>query len=405
MILKLILFFRGNMKKSKYIFYTLIIIVLILSMHGCNTSKIYVNVNQNSSEYVFNEDSQNFLDTYSKMVKVDNGYYFINNNHLYFLDGKSYNTTLACNKINCKHNDDGCTAFFSILNFYPLQLAYYNNALYVIGWKTEGANIHHNYVYQISLDNFKRKKAAFLYNGSGMDSIIFVIHRGYIYFTYGNSSMKESTMVLYRTKLGNIKKNASEEIFNFTAIGSDIFNLNAYGNQVFFTTASYHDENGNGYNTSLNSIDIHTLETKIIIKNNLYSYFVDKEFVYYEKDQNTVNKIKLNTNDETFFCKVDGPAYISADDNYIYFDNLQSIIIGKTDEKDRRIFVYDKSGKYITEIIPKNPKDDCYFGGDDIMIFKEKIEVETTESNGENGYYLLDKSQLSSSNKQFIDME
>lgn len=97
--------------------------------------------------------------------------------------------------------------------------------------------------------------------------------------------------------------------------------------------------------------------------------------------------------------------YISADSNYVYFDNLQSIYIDKIDENDRKIFVYDKSGKYVTEITPKNPKDDCYFGGDDMMIFKENIDGETAESDGAKGYYVLDKSQLKSPDKQFIDME
>ena len=84
---------------------------------------------------------------------------------------------------------------------------------------------------------------------------------------------------------------------------------------------------------------------------------------------------------------------------------MQSIIVGNSKEKDRKIFVYDKSGKYITEITPKNPKDDCYFGGDDMMIFKEIIADEVTEADGAKGYYVLDKSQLKSPDKQFIDME
>ncbi len=49
--------------------------------------------------------------------------------------------------------------------------------------------------------------------------------------------------------------------------------------------------------------------------------------------------------------------------------------------------------------------EDCYFGGDDIMIFKEVIAGELIESDGAKGYYVLDKSQLTSDNKQFIDME
>ena len=73
---------------------------------------------------------------------------------------------------------------------------------------------------------------------------------------------------------------------------------------------------------------------------------------------------------------------------------------------DRKIFVYDKNGNYVTEITPKNPKDDCYFGGDDIMIFKEvAVTGEAIEAEGAKNYYILDKSQLTSQDRQFIDMK
>ena len=84
---------------------------------------------------------------------------------------------------------------------------------------------------------------------------------------------------------------------------------------------------------------------------------------------------------------------------------MQAIYIGRIDKKDRKIFVFDKSGNYITEITPRNPKDYCYFGGDDVMIFKEFIGGEIVESDGTKGYYVLDKSQITSPDKQFIDME
>ena len=110
------------------------------------------------------------------------------------------------------------------------------------------------------------------------------------------------------------------------------------------------------------------------------------------------NKLFFNTSS---YSDLQGNGY----ETYIYFDNLQSIIVGNSKENDRKIFVYDKSGKYVTEITPKNPKDDCYFGGDDMMIFKENIDGETVESDGAKGYYVLDKSQLKFPDKQFIDME
>lgn len=114
-----------------------------------------------------------------------------------------------------------------------------------------------------------------------------------------------------------------------------------------------------------------------------------------EKNENTVYRIDLATNEETFFCDIDGPCYISADSNYVYFDNLQSIYAG-TDADNRKIFVYDKSGKCITYIVPQSPKDECYFGGDDYMFFKDM---------GSNSkVYSFDKSLLTSTDRQFIDM-
>ncbi|MCD7873273.1 MAG: hypothetical protein LUG21_08330 [Clostridiales bacterium] len=173
--------------------------------------------------------------------------------------------------------------------------------------------------------------------------------------------------------------------------------------------SAYEDTEGNGYHTSYSLIDINSLETKEIVGNEAYSLFAVGDYAYYGDGENSVNCINLTTNETKLFCNIDGPCYISADSNYIYFDNKQSISIGKADEKDRKIFVYDKNGKYVTEITPKNPADDCYFGGDDIMIFQEKIVGETitddSADNGAKGYYVLDKSQLTSPDKQFIDME
>lgn len=383
--------------KKNYCIILCVIFTVLLS--GCSQSKIQINTNQISDNYILNEDYQNYLESYSNMAKTDSGYYFINNNLLYFFDKESLETIVVCNKLNCEHNNDSCTAYFSAFNFYPMQLAYYNNALYVTGWETEGANVHHNYIYQISLDNYKRKKAAFLYDSNGMDSMAFILHRGCVYFTYGNDSMKESETTLYKTELGNTKNNAVEKIFEFTAIGSDIFGLSAYGNHVFFTTASYDDENGNGYNTSLNSIDIHTLEIQTIIENNLYSYFVNEEFVYYERDKNTVYKINLDTNEESFFCNIDGPCYISADENYLYFDNQQAMYIDES-ITGRKITVINKqTGNFFTSVVPKSMDDECLFGGNDFMFFKE-----ITDEDLQN-YYAIDKTMFIQNKTDYIDMD
>ncbi len=379
--------------------------ITLLLCTGCSSDKINININQNSEEYIANEDYQYFLDSYSSFIKTDGGYYFVTDLKLYFYDTEKKESYPVCSKANCKHSDSDCSAYLSPLKYIPMAgMSYYDHSLYILGYEKSGESKRQNYIYQINLDNFKHKKAAYLFDSSSAFSVDYVVHRGYVYFVYGQSSMTQGSTVLYRTKLGNTKNDAPEAIYEFSGIGTNLFGLHAYGNNIFFITSSYEDEEGNGYETTGNIMDIHSLEAKGAV-DALFASYLDEEYIYFENDKNSVHRIHIHTNEEEFFCNIDGPAYISADSKYIYFDNKQKMYIDEN-FKDRKIYVYDKSGNYITEIVPKNPKDDCYFGGDDVMIFKEiTVTGEVVESEGANGYYVLDKSQLASPDKQFIDME
>lgn len=275
-------------------------------------------------------------------------------------------------------------------------MSYYKNTLYVWGWEEDGS-VRHNYIYSVSLDDYKRKKAAFLYDGTNSGFNYFIVHRGYIYYVKnGGTDLKEQTAYLYRVKIGDTSQKREEEpIYEFSGIGASVWNVTASGNNIIVNNSAYGDTEGNDYKNSYTIIDIHSLKSKELVENGNYSVFADGNYVYYGKNENTVYRIDLATNEETFFCDIDGPCYISADSNYVYFDNLQSIYAG-TDADNRKIFVYDKSGKYITYIVPQSPKDECYFGGDDYMFFKDM---------GSNSkVYSFDKSLLTSTDRQFIDM-
>ncbi len=391
--------------KKIYIIITVMFMITLLLCTGCSSDKINININQNSEEYIANEDYQYFLDSYSSFIKTDGGYYFVTDLKLYFYDTEKKESYPVCSKATCKHSDSDCSAYLSPLKYIPMAgMSYYDHSLYILGYEKSGESKRQNYIYQINLDNFKHKKAAYLFDSSSAFSVDYVVHRGYVYFVYGQSSMTQGSTVLYRTKLGNTKNDAPEAIYEFSGIGTNLFGLSAYGNNLFFITSSYEDEEGNGYETTGNIMDIHSLEAKEGV-DALFASYLNEEYIYFENDKNSVHRIHIHTNEEEFFCNIDGPAYISADSKYIYFDNRQKMHI-EENFNDRKIYVYDKSGNYITEIVPKNPKDDCYFGGDDVMIFKEiAVTDEVVESEGTNGYYVLDKSQLTSPDKQFIDME
>lgn len=389
-------------------FYRILTIALLFiisfSLCSCSANTIEVNLQQDSGTYIENEDCQNYINETSSFVKVNDGYYFTSNSMLFYYDSTIHQAYPTCDKANCTHEDSNCKAYLSPFKFYPgMSMYYYDNALYLLGHESNGDFSDAVYLYQISLEDFKHRKAAYLFDGTSGISIACTLHRGYIYYSNNVEDMKESTAVLYRVKLGETKSKSAEKVFEFSGIGASIARLSAYGNNVFFNTSSYSDTDGNGYKTILNYVNIHTLENKTIPERK-YSHFADDEKVYYCKDENTIAYYDLNTNENKDFCRINGPSYISADSNYIYFDNLQSIIVGKTDEKDRKILVYDKTGNLVTEIEPKGARDNCCFGGDDIMIFESISEGEVVNINGANNYYVFDKSQLTSQDKQFIDM-
>lgn len=374
-----------------------LLFIFSILFSGCSNSRVKVNTKQDSPFYVEDEDFQNYLSNLSAMVKVKGGYYFFNDLKLYYFDIETKESYPVCNKPNCDHSSASCMAYFNLFQFYPFQLSYYKNTLYVWGWEEDGS-VRHNYLYSVSLDNYKRKKAVFLFDGTSSSSIYFMIHRGYVYYIKDSGTdLKERTVYVYRAKIGDTSEKREEEaIYEFSGIGADIWGLTASGNHLFVLISSYGDTEGNGYSTSYSMIDIHSLKSEELIGNGAYSLFADENYVYYGKDENTINRIDLTTKEDVPFCRIEGPCYISADSNYIYFDNLQAIYIDKTDEKNRKISVYDKNGKCITNLSPKDTKDECYFGGDDYMFFK---------NTGTSKWYAFDKNQMVAQNKQFIDMK
>ena len=310
------------MKSLKRIFLLLMSLSIIASLCSCSSSKIELNLNQSANNYIMKEDCQNFISEMSSLVMVENGYYFTSDSKLFFFESETHKAYPVCSKTNCDHSDTDCLAYLSPLKFYPeASMYYYDNALYLLGREELGVSAKRIYIYQIALDNFKQKKAAYLFEGTSDVAFVCALHRGYVYFTYDGGDMEETTATLYRTKLGSLNYDSPEKIFEFSGIGASIARISARGNNIFFNTSSYEDIQGNGYKTTLNYMNIHTLE-KATIPERKYSHFADTGRVYYCKDESTIAFYDTDTQEHKDFCTIDGPCYISADDNYIYFDNL-----------------------------------------------------------------------------------
>ena len=391
------------MKFAKKAVTAVLVLTMVFSLCACTAEPIEANVAQASAGYVAGEDNQNFIDPLSGMVQGDGGYYSVKNSILYFYDPVQNEAYPVCDRANCTHDSSDCPAYLSMMTFYIyMPIFYYDGNLYLLGHE-EDDGVERVYLYQISPKTLKRRPAAYLFDGAGSISINFFVHRGYVYFIYDGGEMEQTTATLYRTQLGNTSPDAPEKVYEYSAIGANLVSLSAYGNYIFFKTVSYTDTQGNGYAQSLRYVNIHDLKQTGEITGSGYWYFAGAEGVYYFEDENTVCLYNMENKKSTVFCTLNGPGLIYGDSNYLYFDNVRQIAAGGQGESERQIYVYDKSGNIVTQFVPRGAEDDCYFGGEDVLLFQTITTGEQMES-GLETYYVLDKSHLLETDKPFEDI-
>ncbi len=133
------------MRRIKKIFVLSAILMIFSLLCSCSTNQIKTNVNQNSNNYIANEDFQNYISEMSSFVKVKDGYYFTSDALLFYYDTENNQAYPVCNKTNCTHSDSNCQAYLSPLKFYPeMSMYYYDNALYLLGREKK---VHHQKVF------------------------------------------------------------------------------------------------------------------------------------------------------------------------------------------------------------------------------------------------------------------
>ena len=391
------------MKFTKKAVTAVLMLIMVFSLCACTAEPIEANVAQASAGYVAGEDNQNFIDPLSGMVQGDGGYYSVKNSILYFYDPVQNEAYPVCDRANCTHDSSDCPAYLSMMTFYIyMPIFYYDGNLYLLGHE-EDDGVERVYLYQISPKTLKRRPAAYLFDSAGSISINFFVHRGYVYFIYDGGEMEQTTARIYRTRIGNTSPDAPEKVYEYSAIGANLVSLSAYGNYIFFKTVSYTDTQGNGYAQSLRYVNIHDLKETGEITGSGYWYFAGEDGVYYFEDENTVCLYNMESKKSTVFCTLNGPGLLYGDSKYLYFDNVRVIAAGSREESERQICVYDKSGHLVTQFVPRSPLDDCYFGGDDVLIFQSVTTGETVEDSLAT-YYVLNKSQLLETNKPFKDI-
>lgn len=397
-----------NLLKS---FLLLLTVTTILLSAGCSGQTIEANTSQSAETYVAGEDFQYFLEPFWGWTQAKDGYFLLSNGLLQYLDPQTLQMRPACSDPNCDHNSPDCPAYFMMSpsekdSFLTDTFLYnYGGNLYVFGWQEESRALRHNFIYQVSTDTFKRQKAAYLFDSGGSLSILFMMHRGYVYFVRGGADgLDEATATLYRVPLGSTDTDTKPEtVYEFTGYGANILGLSAFGNNFFFETSSYTDAGGSTETTQLLCTDIHTLETKTVLENVPYSYLAADGYVYYLSDAQSLHRLDLKSGEDMLFYKTNQLCNLSADSNYIYLDNAMAMNL---DERitGRVITVIDKSGNPVTTVVPRAADDQCYFGGDDLMLFSYQKQDPENPDNEITLYYALDKSTLTSDEHTFKDI-
>ena len=72
------------MRRIKKIFVLSAILMIFSLLCSCSTNQIKTNVNQDSNNYIANEDFQNYISEMSSFVKVKDGYYFTSDSLLFY---------------------------------------------------------------------------------------------------------------------------------------------------------------------------------------------------------------------------------------------------------------------------------------------------------------------------------
>jgi len=330
------------------------------------------------------------------IVKAENGYYISINSVIYYAD-EELNLTALCNKPNCLHrfeektfvNVSSCKACTGATEVPRLQ--YYGGKLYSSGQydivneeRFQNASGLYNGLYVFESDGSKRK----LIESYASNETGFVIHRGYIYYSFkatvqtdkNNEQKPVSTSYIARMSVDSGEIETLKE-FNDCSVDE----IYGYRNYMYFRT----DKAIYIYDIAKDEF-VNSFEEK----HPLYWFMGDKLIYYYYADNDgKVYTCNLDgTGEEYAFTKRNNVDWcIGADDRYIYEDNRGTIEVLQ-EGADRIINYYDnETYEYLGSINLGKTKYYRHGYGDEKYLFYYGVNDDGTRS-----LMYFDKDELAS---------
>ena len=141
----------------------MVLLSMFLLISGCSSQeKQAAEKTDVKNRFDENGDQSFWSDSLSNIRRTKKGYYFFENDKLYFMDEESMKPILFCAVSDCKHEDEKCNGYFGVYGK-DLSKGFYTNALfstqkglYTIGY--EIAEVTDLFLYKVSKDGSKRKK-------------------------------------------------------------------------------------------------------------------------------------------------------------------------------------------------------------------------------------------------------
>lgn len=162
----------------------------------------------------------------------EEGYYYFIDDHVYFLDGETLESTIACNKPDCIHGED-CNAYFSGWHIPFFQ--YYDGKLYVAD--IHGGPEFRTTLYEFDPDSGTRKELFEMPRYFEVNSRKYMLHRGYLYLY--SLIEEDRKMRLERFPLDRMEQPESELLYEADSYLS--WGCILYGDRCIFGAFSPED--------------------------------------------------------------------------------------------------------------------------------------------------------------------
>lgn len=347
-----------NNKKIISVIFAVLAILSVFSFTGCENSTKSVDdtsLSNNISTADTAVSATNFQKNmnngnYGKYIscETDKGYYFLLSNYICYTEKSNMNTTILCNKPECKHNTTDCNAYLDGAN----TLTYYNGNIYY-DFFDDSEGVY--YLYKMNTDGTDRTKVQSICNDSGSSLYTpkYIIDNGIVYIKINELSQTA-------TATENIKIYAAPVGTDFDkAVQIDSLNnvefdkMWADNNKLYYMVTvdgadklySY-DYSGNKKDLVWNvppASEVGSWASEGVGAN---GWYVKDNCLYYFLSGNGMYKYDFSKQKNECIKKISDSSHkgiASFDDNYMYI-NCSNSVVGCN---KNQICIYDLSGNYI----------------------------------------------------------